>query len=409
MRILVAHNFYQLPGGEDQVFRSELALLASRGHDVASFEMHNDEVRAMGKLSLLRATVWNRDAARRLREKVRAHRAEVVHFHNTFPLMSPAAYYAARGEGAVVVQTLHNFRPLCPAANFYRDSKVCETCLGRRVALPAIRHKCYRGSTGATAVTVAMLGVHRAIGTWHKAVDAFITPTKFVREKFIEGGFPAEKIHAKPNFLDPDPGVGPGGGGFALFVGRLSREKGLDTLVAAWDRLGEAAPPLKIAGDGPLADDVKAAVARNPKIEWLGWRKSNEVLDLVGRAEFLVFPSGWYETFGNTAMEAFARGTPVIASGHGAPAELVEEGRVGVLFRPGDSGDLAEKVRGMLSDRARLAEMRTAARAEFEARYTAGRNYDLLMAIYQAAGATVGSPASGSATAERVAESSVSV
>jgi glycosyltransferase involved in cell wall biosynthesis len=257
MRILVAHNFYQLPGGEDQVFRSELALLASRGHDVASFEMHNDEVRDMGKLALLRATVWNRAAAARLREKIREHRAEIVHFHNTFPLMSPAAYYAARREGAAVVQTLHNFRPLCPAANFYRDAKVCETCLGRRVALPAIRHKCYRGSTAATAATVAMLTVHRAIGTWHKAVDAFITPTKFVREKFIEGGFPADKIHAKPNFLDPDPGVGPGGGGFALFVGRLSREKGLDTLIAAWDRLGADAPPLKIAGDGPLADDVK--------------------------------------------------------------------------------------------------------------------------------------------------------
>src|SRR5687767_8072662 len=162
MRILVAHNFYQQPGGEDQVFRSELALLASRGHDVASFEMHNDEVRAMGNLALLGATIWNRAAAARVRDRAREHGAELVHFHNTFPLMSPAAYYAARAAGAAVVQTLHNFRPLCPAANFYRDGKVCEKCLDRRVPLPAIAHKCYRGSTAASAATVAMLAVHRA-------------------------------------------------------------------------------------------------------------------------------------------------------------------------------------------------------------------------------------------------------
>src|SRR4030095_7728908 len=126
----------------DQVFRSELALLASRGHDVASFEMHNDEVRAMGKLSLLRATVWNRAAGRRLRDRPREHRAEIVHFHNTFPLMSPAAYYAARREGAAVVQTLHNFRLLCPGANFYRAGKVCEDCLGKSVPLAGVKHKC---------------------------------------------------------------------------------------------------------------------------------------------------------------------------------------------------------------------------------------------------------------------------
>jgi glycosyltransferase involved in cell wall biosynthesis len=187
-----------------------------------------------------------------------------------------------------------------------------------------------------------------------------------------------------------------------MFVGRLSREKGLDVLLPAWERLGPDAPPLKIAGDGPLAADVKAAAARNPRIEWLGWRKSSEVLDYVGRAEMLIFPSGWYETFGNTVMEAYARGTPVIASGHGAPAEIVADGRTGLLFRPGDASDLADKVRVALSDRARLDAMRLAARREFEMKYTAAQNYDQLMAIYHAALARVTDP-SASATSPTAA------
>src|SRR5439155_1746876 len=159
--------------------------LESFGHEVRTFEMHNDDVGSIGRLRLLGATVWNRSAASRLRESVRAHRAEIVHFHNTFPLMSPGAYYAARREGAAVVQTLHNFRLLCPGANFYRDGKVCEDCLGKSLPLPGVLHKCYRDSRSATAATAAMLSIHRLLGTWANAVDAYITPTNFAREKFI--------------------------------------------------------------------------------------------------------------------------------------------------------------------------------------------------------------------------------
>src|SRR5215212_1599970 len=176
MKILIAHNFYQQPGGEDQVFRSELELLESFGHQVQRFEMHNDDVGNMGRLRLLGATVWNRSAAARLSAAVREHRAEIVHFHNTFPLMSPAVYYAARREGAAVVQTLHNFRLLCPGANFYRGGKVCEDCLGKSLPLAGVKHKCYRDSAAATAATVTMLSLHRLIGTWATAIDAYITP-----------------------------------------------------------------------------------------------------------------------------------------------------------------------------------------------------------------------------------------
>ena len=346
--------------------------------------MHNDDVAGYGKLKLLASTVWNRAAARRLRETIRANGVEIVHFHNTFPLMSPAVYYAAHREGSAVVQTLHNFRLLCPGANFFREGRVCEKCLGKSVPLAGAIHKCYRGSAAASAATVAMLTTHRAMGTWNNAVDAYITPTHFAREKFIAGGIPADKIFAKPNFVEPDPGLRAGGGGYAIFVGRLSHEKGLDTLLAAWDHCRDVLP-LKIVGDGPLAEQVRSAVAKNSAIEWLGRRAMNEVFDLIGAAEVLIFPSECYETFGRTAVEAFACGTPVIASGHGAPADVVDDGRTGLLFKPSDSADLAAKVRQLIADRALHAKMRGEVRREYEAKYTGERNYELLMSIYQTA------------------------
>jgi glycosyltransferase involved in cell wall biosynthesis len=197
---------------------------------------------------------------------------------------------------------------------------------------------------------------------------------------------PAEKIIVKPNFVHPDPGIGPGGGGggYAIFVGRLSHEKGLDTLLAGWKALG-AEIPLKIVGDGPLANDVRFAVANNPAIEWLGRRSLDEVYDLIGRAELLIMPSNCYETFGRVAAEAYAKGTPVIASDHGAPADIVDHGRTGLRFTPGNGADLAAKVREALADRTKLAEMRRAARAEFEAKYTGARNHEMMRSVYEKA------------------------
>ena len=348
--------------------------------------MHNDDVAGMGKISLLGATVWHRAPARRIAELVREHKIDIVHFHNTFPLMSPAVYSAARDAGAAVVQTLHNFRLLCPGANLYRDGKVCEDCLGKTIPIGGVLHKCYRDSRGASLATAVMLTTHRALGTWRNDVDAYITPTRFAREKFIEGGLPAEKIIVKPNFVDPDPGFAESGGvgGYAIFVGRLSHEKGLDTLLAGWSHL-RGAVKLKIVGDGPLADDVKAAAARDAAIEWLGRRGVDEVMQLIGDAAVLIMPSNCYETFGRVAIEAFAKGTPVIASNHGAPADVVDEGRTGLRFTPGDGADLATKVRQLLADDAARLRMRSEVRREYESKYTGAANYEMLVSIYQRA------------------------
>jgi glycosyltransferase involved in cell wall biosynthesis len=384
MKILAVHNRYQRPGGEDQVFVDETALLETRNHRVLRYEVHNDQVKQVNRLALAKDTVWNTSAYRELGALIRRERPDVVHFHNTLPLVSPAGYYAARAEGVPVIQTLHNYRLLCPVALFFRDGRVCEDCMGKAVPWPGVVHRCYRGSRAASGVIATMLTVHRALRTWTEMVDVYVALTEFARSKFIEGGLPAGKIVVKPNFVAPDPGRGQGGGGYALFVGRLAPEKGTGTMLAAWDRLGTRIP-LKIVGDGPLKDQVVEAATRQSNVEWLGHRPVEDIHALMKKADMLVFPSQWYETFGRVAAEAFAAGTPVIAANIGAVAELVEHGRTGLKFRPGDPEDLVTQVEWALSHSAELRGMREEVRTEFEAKYTADRNYRALMEIYETA------------------------
>jgi glycosyltransferase involved in cell wall biosynthesis len=381
LRILVAHNFYQQPGGEDEVFASEVAMLQRFGHEVRKFEADNDAIDSMGKLAAFKATIWNKNSYQAVRQAVREHRAQIVHFHNTFPLISPAAYHAARDEGAAVVQTLHNFRLLCPSAVFFRDGKVCEDCLGKRLAWPGVMHKCYRGSTAASAAVALMSSFHRMKGTWQDVVDLYIAPTEFARQKFIAGGFPAERLLVKPNFLDPDPGIGAGEGGYAIFVGRLSHEKGLETLLEAWASLAGAVP-LKIIGDGPLAPLVKDAIGQTSDIEWLGRQPPARVLELIGSASMLIFPSRCYETFGRVAVEAFARGIPVIASNHGAMADVVRHEQTGLLFEPGNPAALEQAVRALLAGPAKLSAMRENARRAYLQKYTGAANHVMLIDAY---------------------------
>lgn len=384
MRVLMVHNHYQQLGGEDQIFADEVALLESHGHQVIRYTAHNDHLENQSSVSVAKNTLWNSVIYRELQALIRREQPSIAHFHNTFPIISPAAYYAARAERVPVVQTLHNYRLLCPNALFFRDGGVCEDCLGKRVPWPGVVHACYRESRAASGVVAAMLTVHRALRTWSETVDVYIAAlTEFARQKFIQGGLPAEKIVVKPNFI-PDPGQRDGQGGYALFVGRLSPEKGVDTLLAAWRRLGGKVP-LKIVGDGPLASKVSETARQLPEVQWLGRRRSEEVYDLMGRASFLVFPSTWYEGLPRTIIESFAVGTPIVASNLGAMSSVVNHGRTGLHFRPGNPEDLAAKVGWAFTHPAELARMRREARAEFEAEYTAERNYQMLMEIYDRA------------------------
>lgn len=384
MNVIVCHNFYQEPGGEDQVFRDEAALLEDAGHAVTRYTVHNDAVKRLGALSLVGKTLWNREAAGEIAELVRRHRAEVVHFHNTFPLISPAAYSAARSAGAAVVQTLHNYRLACPNAMFFRDGRPCEDCLGKAVPWPGVAHACYRGSRAASAATAGMLAFHRLRGTWRDDVDAYVALTDFARGKLVRAGLPADRVVVKPNFARPDPGPGGGSGGYALFVGRLAPGKGLEIVLQAW---AEHRPPLplKVVGDGPLGDLVRQASESCRAVQWLGRRPLDEVYQLMGEAAALVLPSVWYEGFPKALVESFAKGTPVVASRLGSLAELVGHGRTGLHFEPGDAADLAAQVRRVASSPDEAAHMRREARREFERKYTAEWNLDLLLAVYESA------------------------
>jgi glycosyltransferase involved in cell wall biosynthesis len=381
MKIMVVHNKYREAGGEDGVFSSEAALLEARDHRVLRYVVHNDQVANMNRLILAGKALWNSSIYRELRALMRRERPDMVHFHNTFPLVSPAGYYAARAEGVPVIQTLHNYRLLCPGALFFRDGRDCEDCMGRMIPWPGVVHGCYRGSRAASGVVAAMLTLHRALRTWTEMVDVYVTLSGFARRKFIEGGLPAEKIVTKPNFVYPDPGPGEGSGGYALFVGRLSPEKGVDTLLGAWERL-EARLPLKIVGDGPLRDRVIGVAGEDPRVEWLGYRPRAEVHALLKDAGVVVL-SSLTEGAPLIVLEAMAAGTPVVAADIGAIAEIVEHGRTGLRFRPGDQEDLAAQVEWLSSRPEERARMRREARSGFEAKYTAERNYEMLMEIYE--------------------------
>jgi len=338
----------------------------------------------MSQLKLAARTVWNWDAARAIRQLIADEKPDVLHVHNTLPILSPAVYYAARAEGVPVVQTLHNYRLMCPNALFFREGKVCEACLGKSFAWPGVRYGCYRGSRAASAAVASMVAFHWAFRTWSKAVDRYISLTEFARHKFVQGGLPADRIAVKPNFVHPDPGVGDATGGYVLYVGRLSEEKGISTLLSAWRTIGSRLT-LRVVGDGPLADQLKGSIVQTAGIEWLGRQTRDEVLRLMQNAAFLVIPSECYEGFPMTVAEAYATGLPVVASKIGALESLIDSGRTGLHFRPGDPDDLAAKIDWLVSHPQELAQMRKEARAEFEAKYTAERNYVTLMDIYEKA------------------------
>lgn len=384
MRILVAHNRYVQRGGEDVVFAAEVALLRRFGHEVIEFVKDNKEVEGKNRLALFRMTVWSHDCHAELTDLIRSRRPDIVHLHNTLPLISPAAVHAAKAQGVATVQTLHNYRLLCPSAVMFRDGRPCMDCLGRAFAWPGVLHSCYRQSHAATAAVASMNAVHRYMGTWTDKIDLLIALTESCRQKFVAGGQPPSKIVVKPNFLLSDPGPGGGEGGFALFAGRFSAEKGVATLLAAWRTIGNRLP-LVLVGDGPLREAVSAAASETPGITWLGERTHEEVLDLMGRARVAVVPSEWHEPFGLVVIEAFAKGTPVLGSDRGSIGELVEPGKSGLLFKAGEPADLVEKMEALLAMGDGSAQLRAGARRAFEERYTAERNYHLLMKCYEQA------------------------
>lgn len=384
LSVLCVHNRYIQPGGEDQVFESESRLLAENGVRVEKVEEQTTYPSGLvRKIEAAVDCVWSRSWHQKFKAILRNTRPDVVHIHNFFSVISPSIYYACREEGVPVVQTLHNYRLACPAASFYRDGQICEECLDRG-PFHAVKYGCYRESKLATAALAGMLEVHRAKKTWSEMVDCYVALTEFSRQKLIQGGLPAGKIVVKPNFVLPDPGPRAGNGEYALFVGRLVDLKGVGTLIQAWSRL-PASIPLVIAGDGPFRPEMEKLVSdlKLGNVDYRGRLSRQDTLATMKGARFLMFPSEWYEGFPVTIAESFACGVPVLCSRLGSMQEIVEDGRTGLHFNPRDAADMAEKVQWAWSHVEETSTMGLAARAEFEAKYSATRNFGMLTEIYE--------------------------
>lgn len=423
MKIVQVHNYYQQAGGEDGVVAAEQELLRSHGHEVVTYSKNNASIVGGWRMIVSGLkTLWNWETYREVRELLRKEKPDLLHCHNTFPLISPSIYWACAREGVPVVQTVHNFRLLCISAFLFRESPkgatdedascsgasgaVCELCLKKSFKWPGIKYSCYRGSKVGSLVATVMLWLHRLSGTWSGKISAYISLTEFQKRKLIAGGFPEDRIWVKPNFMEAPPageemgeGVESGSGDdspYALFVGRHSVEKGCDVLIRAWalyqeSRKGavgadyDVCPQLLIVGDGPerRALEELARGGGSESVKFIGRKSRAEVITLMRDAQFLVLPSVWYEGFPMTIVESFSCGTPVVATDDGGMQEIIEENRNGLKFALGEFAGLAEKLEWAFDHPEEMKEMGLRARRDFEERYSAVVNYEILMGVYE--------------------------
>lgn len=375
MRILIAHNAYKQYGGEDGVVRAEIELLRKKGNEVFEYFRHNDEIKHLGSLQLVKDTLWSRKTTQDILALLAKYQPDVIHAHNTFPLISPSIYWAAKRAGVPIVQTLHNFRFICPQAMLLRDGVVCEDCVGK-TPWRGVVHKCYRDSLAHSAVLAVQITLHQSLGTFRNKVTRYIVLSEFSRDKFIEGGLPSDKIRLKPNFINlpelPDWQSRSGG----IFVGRLSKEKGLAVLVEAVNSLKNSS--ITVIGSGDMEELAKITFGFN----YLGFQSLEMILSSMRKSLYLVLPSICYEQFPRTIVEAFACGLPVITSRIGPQSNIVEENQTGLLFEAGNAEDLASKLAWAESHPEKMIEMGKNARAEYESKYTSELNYNMLIDIY---------------------------
>jgi glycosyltransferase involved in cell wall biosynthesis len=383
MNILVAHNRYQQAGGEDSVVVEEVRMLQQHGHSVHQYVIDNDDIVGVWrKTATAVRSLYSRRVFQKISNLLASSQPDILHVHNFFPSISPAIFFAAERYRVPVVLTLHNYRLLCANAMLFRDGRPCEACLVSRSFFPGVRHACYRDSRIGSTIVGASNTFHAALGTWSNRIGRYIALTKFAAAKLGNDRIPREKIRVKPNFV-PDRGCGQGQGGFALYVGRLSSEKGLETILAA-DRLGYLPLSVHIAGDGPLRSEIERACIRpGSRLVYLGRLERAQVVEQMKQATVLLVPSLWYEGFPMVMVEALSFGLPIIASRIGGLPEIVQDGDSGLLFEPGDPSSLLEALRIFGANINRIDGMRQASRAKFNDHYTEEKNYQMLIEIYR--------------------------
>lgn len=380
MRVLIAHNCYQQEGGEDGVVANEQSLLTRYGTEVILYSVSNDEITSwQSKLKTLASVAYSHSALKAFSACVARVKPDIVHVHNFFPLLTPSIYDACATAGVSVVQTLHNYRTICVGALLLRDGKICQTCVGASPYWGTL-HACYRDSRLASAGVAHMISHHRRRGTWKSKVDRFIALTNFARERFIAGGLPADRIVTKPNVVLRSNALQTQGRHGALYVGRLSEEKGIRSLVRAWSDLDY---PLTVVGDGPLAETLRAAAG--PNVAFLGKVSQARVSEEMVKAAFLVVPSICFENYPLAIAEAYACGLPTIVSRLGAMAEIVSDGVTGLHVEPTQHKDLAAKVLWAANHPSEMQIMGRNAYSVYQQQLAPEANYRTLIDIYTSA------------------------
>lgn len=380
--ILIVHNYYQITGGEDTVVANEKKMLEEHGHKVILYSRNNSELKEMTKLQKLMlpfTTVFNPRTYRDIKKLIKTEKIDIVHLHNTLNLISPSVYYAARAMKVSVVQTVHNFRLLCPGATFYRDGHICEDCVSKGL-MCAVKHSCYRDSKLQTLACVISTKIHRMTGIYGKI--SYICLTEFNKEKLLQlKQIKADRVFVKPNFVEATSDeIIPyeERENRFIFAGRLDKLKGIDILFDAWKQIGSAAPRLIVCGTGPMEERCKIFLRDNPScnIEMRGFVPNKEAKKLIANSRALILPTQWYEGFPMTIVEAFSVGTPVICSDIGNVGSVVEEGETGCKFAPDSTDNLICAIE-------RCSELCVSTEAEYVHRYTAETNYQRMIEIYE--------------------------
>lgn len=382
MKILMAHNYYQSPGGEDVSYNEESRLLESFGEIVYRFSRDNSDIYKYNTRQMIQLginTIWSEASKEQVAEVIRQFKPDVAHFQNTFPLLSPSVFYACHENNIPVVLSIRNYRLFCLNGLFLRNNEPCEKCLQAKNYFWGVFHKCYHRSSMKSSIVAFMNIFHWKKRTWHRQVDVMISPSEFTRRKLIQAGFQEDRIFVKPNLIY-DHGKGNRTGGYILYSGRLSQEKGINSLV---DVVVEN-PDLKllIIGDGPLRESIERIVESNQNIKLLGYLDHDQTINYIKNAKFLIYPTICYETFGRTIIEAFSCGVPVIASRIGAITELICDGENGFLVNPGDIQDLQRIIRLMWENDPLCKTMGDNARNDYLNRYSPDKNFLILKNAY---------------------------
>lgn len=380
--VLMAHNYYKVPGGEDTVFHNEVKMLDKNGHKVTKYTRHNDEIKGgvLSKLKLGIDTIFSLKTYKEVKKLIDENDIDIVHVHNTLPLISPSIYYAARAKKVPIVQTIHNFRLLCPGATFTRCGEICEDCVSKGL-VQSLKHRCYRNSLFQTFIMCTMLKFHRIIGTYDKI--NYITLTEFNKQKLSTLVKDESKIHVKPNFIEKREDIERTLEDYFVYIGRLDDIKGINFLVEAWKNIDKDIN-LYIIGTGPEEENLKHIISENRlnNVKLLGFMKREDAFKVIEKSRAIIIPSKWYEGFPMTIAESFSLGVPVIGSKLGNIESIVDDERNGLLFTTNNKESLKEVINKVFHDRELNISLGNNAYKVFKEKYTDEENYRSIEKIY---------------------------